>query len=246
MCDLLAIPCCGIPSVILAAVSFWCSRFGHAHLRHNQRYLGRNGLLNALCGDGRAVDGCQSSFVVFACRLGSAYGTKMAEAVAPVSLTASATLAKTGLPRCSEPAFLGFVPPTTFVPASRVNGFLSCCGAGWWDGRIPYSMACCAWKLCQSQHTGNHANFYSSSTHVPCFPVKPWNNTLVSPLMRRFLMVSAYCEEPVAYCLVAAFASAERMGCRRACIVALGDSHEGRAGSVGGGYRQVRRWWSWI
>jgi hypothetical protein len=49
------------------------------------------------------------------------YGTKMAEAVAPVSLIASATLAKTGLPRCSEPAFLGFVPPTTFVPASRVN-----------------------------------------------------------------------------------------------------------------------------
>jgi hypothetical protein len=45
-----------------------------------------------------------------------AYGTKIAEAVAPVSLMASATLAKTGLPRCSEPAFLGFVPPTTFVP----------------------------------------------------------------------------------------------------------------------------------
>jgi hypothetical protein len=43
-------------------------------------------------------------------------GTKMAEAVAPVSFMASATLAKTGLPRCSVPAFLGFVPPTTFVP----------------------------------------------------------------------------------------------------------------------------------
>jgi hypothetical protein len=45
----------------------------------------------------------------------------MADAVAPVCLTASATLAKTGLPRCSEPAFLGFVPPTTFVPLCRVN-----------------------------------------------------------------------------------------------------------------------------
>jgi hypothetical protein len=33
-------------------------------------------------------------------------------------------------------------------------------------------------------------------------------------------MVSAYCEEPVAYCLVAALESAERRGCRRACIVA--------------------------
>jgi hypothetical protein len=59
------------------------------------------------------------------------------------------------------------------------------------------------------------------STHVPCFPVKPWNSTFVSLLMRRFLMVSAYCEEPVAYCLVADLVSAERRGCRRACIVAM-------------------------
>jgi hypothetical protein len=40
----------------------------------------------------------------------------MAEAVAPASFTASATLAKTGRPRCVCPAFLGFVPPTTVVP----------------------------------------------------------------------------------------------------------------------------------
>ena len=45
-----------------------------------------------------------------------AYGTKMAVAVAPVSFTASLTLAKTGRPRCVWPAFLGFVPPTTLVP----------------------------------------------------------------------------------------------------------------------------------
>lgn len=31
---------------------------------------------------------------------------------------ASATLLKTGSPRCSVPAFLGFVPPTTFVPVA--------------------------------------------------------------------------------------------------------------------------------
>lgn len=43
-------------------------------------------------------------------------GTKMAEAVAPVSFTASLTLAKTGRSRCMVPAFLGLVPPTTFVP----------------------------------------------------------------------------------------------------------------------------------
>jgi hypothetical protein len=44
------------------------------------------------------------------------YGTKMAEASAPVSFIASATLLKTGLSRCVSPAFLGFVPPTTLVP----------------------------------------------------------------------------------------------------------------------------------
>ena len=40
----------------------------------------------------------------------------MADAFAPVAFTASATVAKTGLPRCVSPAFFGFVPPTTFVP----------------------------------------------------------------------------------------------------------------------------------
>ena len=45
-----------------------------------------------------------------------AHGTKIAEAVAPVSFTASLTLANTGFPRCVSPAFLGLVPPTTLVP----------------------------------------------------------------------------------------------------------------------------------
>lgn len=44
------------------------------------------------------------------------YGTKIADAVAPVSFTASLTFANTGFPRCVSPAFLGLVPPTTFVP----------------------------------------------------------------------------------------------------------------------------------
>ena len=47
------------------------------------------------------------------------HGTKIAEAVAPVWRTASLTSAKTGLPKCVSPAFLGFVPPTTFVPSCR-------------------------------------------------------------------------------------------------------------------------------
>ena len=50
---------------------------------------------------------------------GRSYGTNIAEAVAPVSLMASLTLAKMGFPRCVWPAFLGFVPPTTLVPAPR-------------------------------------------------------------------------------------------------------------------------------
>ena len=40
----------------------------------------------------------------------------MHDAVAPVASTASATLAKTGMPSTSVPAFLGLVPATTCVP----------------------------------------------------------------------------------------------------------------------------------
>ena len=52
---------------------------------------------------------------------GILYGTKIADAVAPVSFTASLTLANTGFPKCVSPAFLGFVPPTTFVPIMLVR-----------------------------------------------------------------------------------------------------------------------------
>ena len=41
--------------------------------------------------------------------------------------------------------------------------------------------------------------------HLPCFPVKPWNMTLVSLFMRRFSAVEAYPEVAVEYlCLLAA------------------------------------------
>lgn len=43
-------------------------------------------------------------------------GTKMADAFAPPSFIACATVAQTGRSRCVSPAFFGFVPPTTFVP----------------------------------------------------------------------------------------------------------------------------------
>ncbi len=40
----------------------------------------------------------------------------MHEAVAPVSATASPTVAKMGMPSTSVPAFFGLVPATTWVP----------------------------------------------------------------------------------------------------------------------------------
>ncbi len=43
-------------------------------------------------------------------------GTEMNDAVAPVSRTASATEAKTGMPSISSPPRLGLVPATTLVP----------------------------------------------------------------------------------------------------------------------------------
>jgi hypothetical protein len=82
-------------------------------LRDDQRNLSLDGLLDTGGGDrGTAL---ASAFIIRQLQ-GQAYGTKMPEAVAPVSLMASSTLAKTGRPRWVVPAFLGFVPPTTFVP----------------------------------------------------------------------------------------------------------------------------------
>jgi len=45
-------------------------------------------------------------------------GTKITLAFAPLCFIASATFLNTGTPRCSEPAFFGFTPPTTLVPYS--------------------------------------------------------------------------------------------------------------------------------
>ena len=47
-------------------------------------------------------------------------GTKMPEAVAPVALTASATVLNTGRSRCVVPPLPGLVPATTVVPSSFI------------------------------------------------------------------------------------------------------------------------------
>ena len=114
----------------------------------------------------------------------------MAEAFAPVCFMPSSTVAKTGFPRCSVPAFLGLVPPTTFVPrvwrqlgSWRLLGRVQGRAHTVFDGllgveAVPLSAQSTAHSSC------------TDATHVPCLPVKPWNSTFVSPLMRRFLMVS--------------------------------------------------------
>ncbi len=43
-------------------------------------------------------------------------GTKITDALAPVSRTASATVLNTGQPSCVVPPLPGVTPPTTFVP----------------------------------------------------------------------------------------------------------------------------------
>ena len=48
-------------------------------------------------------------------------GMNTHDAFAPVSATASFTVANTGIPSTSVPAFFGFVPATTFVPYSRLR-----------------------------------------------------------------------------------------------------------------------------
>jgi len=59
----------------------------------------------------------------------------MADAVAPACLTASATFAKTGRSRCVDPAFFGFVPPTTWVPICYQNLSISFCLVLYCPGR---------------------------------------------------------------------------------------------------------------
>ena len=83
----------------------------------------------------------------------------------------SATVAKMGKPRCVEPAFFGFVPPTIFVPYS-----IAC-----WEWKVP-----CTHARTHARTRGRRAN---TAHNAPprrrrarartCFPVKPWHMTFV-------------------------------------------------------------------
>ena len=110
------LPCCGIPSVMLNPISETLTVATRPHTRLRGQFQLQWPLRYLLL---REVV-CSVSMSVIPC-YDFAYGTNIAEAVAPVSFTASRTLAKTGLSRCVSPAFFGFVPPTTFVPELRYS-----------------------------------------------------------------------------------------------------------------------------
>lgn len=115
-CVCAAVPCWGMPSVMLRRVSSCVGR-GQVCVHTYVTIRGTSALM-ASSMPAAATGGLLGCQTVYSCVwCGRAYGTKMAVAVAPVSLMPCSTLAKTGRPRCSWPAFLGLVPPTTFVPA---------------------------------------------------------------------------------------------------------------------------------
>ena len=64
----------------------------------------------------QTTSGSSASIASMSASAAEAGGTKTAEAVAPVALTASATLSKTGRPRWRCPPLPGTTPPTTWVP----------------------------------------------------------------------------------------------------------------------------------
>jgi hypothetical protein len=118
----------------------------------------------------------------------------MAEAVAPVSFTASLTVAKTGRSKCVDPAFLGFVPPTTLVPCMYEH--LSFDQEFWGIAVITVCDGLLGMETSQYQPPSVPAHMlgFQSSTHVPCLPVKPWKMTRVSSFMRRLPIVDEYAE----------------------------------------------------
>ena len=144
--------------------------------------------------------------------------------MAPVCLTASETFLKTGRSRCVWPAFLGFVPPTTLVPKLPVNIATILVVRGSVDRGSSYRTRWLAARgscsVINISCQGALGPISECSTYVPCFPVKPWKMTLVSPLIRRFSMVCAYAEVLELYARQATWRSAfeRRAVLGRACI----------------------------
>lgn len=201
-----------------------------AHLRHDQRHLGRNGLLDTGRSDWGTVvrsAGSAPRAPPGACirhENGRGRGLRLLDGLGYVLEDGQAQMLGAGL--------LGVCAADDLCACSARQSRR-------WHLRCP--VLGCAHTvfdgLCRVEAASRSAPLFPwrppVPTHVPCFPVKPWNSTLVSPLMRRFLIVWAYWGEPVAYCLVAALESAERSGCRIACIVTVERSREQSCGGRG-------------
>jgi hypothetical protein len=214
---------------MLRRVSSCVGRGLRAHVRHNQRDLSLDGLLNAGGGDGGTVGLSDSVFVcVVRARLRDEDGGRgrasLPDALLDIGEDGEAEVLLAGLLGVGASDDLCACASTSIaalVAARRPDGQTAVLFA--WSRTVLDGLPCVeaavvlaphpSWLLLLSARAGMRC------THVPCLPVKPWNSTLVSPLMRRFLMVSAYCDEPVVYDLVAAWVSAERMGCLMACMV---------------------------
>ena len=65
----------------------------------------------------KAIPASVASIIASAANAG---GTNMILTLAPVFLTASATVLNTGFSKCFEPPFPGVTPPTTLVPYSII------------------------------------------------------------------------------------------------------------------------------
>lgn len=205
----------------VSAVSFCLCHQPFVHLRDDQGNLCLDRLLDTGSSDGWAMKQSEPPVIVatFTETSRDENGGRSSAGL----LNGLLYVGEDGLAEMLGAGLLG-VRSTNDVCAcvSRVNRVpASAVGISFLVRRIPYSMACRAWKLSSHQF---HRPFRLSlwcGTHVPCFPVKPWKSTFVSPLMRRFLMVFAYGEELVAYCRDADFWSAALRGRRMACIVTI-------------------------
>lgn len=173
-----------------------------SNLRHNQRDLGLDGLLDTGGGDGGTVQVVRSCAVADRSPCQGAHsirdedgrgsGARLADALLNVCEDGEAEVLLAGL--------LGVGAADDLCACGRES-------IGVWrhqkagqlrtvlDGLLRVEAVA---RISHSRPLSPLSPSSPARTHVPCLPVKPWNSTLVSPLMRRFLIVSAYCDEPVA------------------------------------------------
>jgi hypothetical protein len=141
-----AVPCWGMPSVMLRRVSSCVGRRLRAHVRHNQRDLSLDGLLNAGGGDGGTVglsDGV-SVWVVWA-RVRDEDGGRgrasLPDALLDIGEDGEAEVLLAGL------LGVGASDDLCACASTSIAALVAARRLFYSHGRVPYSMACRAWKL---------------------------------------------------------------------------------------------------